>query len=288
MLRLLILSLLVIFTLSFPKTTLAHGGVPFILINSIPTVQNQIYGGANNFKIANELAPQNHVVGESINFEIDKKFVPLSPDQVNNTEYIWEFGDGSREVGLSVKHTYTKPKSYFLILKIKNLEYEINEVEFESLQINVLPKKDYTLPQAIIKVGGNVVQEPLKNPLSVKAGETIELDASSSKGKIKSFKWDFGDDSKVETKSKVKHTFKFQEPYIYSIFPILRIEDENGLISDAIIQVSNQGGATTSAQAEKKNNGNLLGYSLIGGAILIFSVAGFLILKSRAKPSKSG
>lgn len=272
-----------------PKPALAHGGPPFIKINSEINNSNQIFSGSILFKITYESAKNDFVVGNSLNFQIEKSLLPVAPSSVTDNSFVWDFGDKSdNEAGLDVTHKYSKPGSYFVILKVKDPNYQ-EAIEFESIMVNIVPNKDYALPVAVIKVNGKVYNDPLKNPILLEKGDNVEFDATASKGNIKSYKWDFSDSSSLETKGKLNHNFNFNSPYSYSFFPILRVEDQNGLISDAIVQISNQsiqgtGKASSAAKTStstKPSSSNGIYFLVAGILIVFFSGLTFIYFKKK-------
>lgn len=258
-----------------PQATLAHGGPPFIKVNGKPTIQNAVYAGSSLFKIPSEGAQVDYLVNEKLTFGVETNLLPVDPSIIAQSEFTWDFGDGTKAHPLNSTHTYQKAGSYIVILSVKDPSYN-TDVELESVQVNILPTKNYAIPKAIIKVNGKKITDPLKEPVVVKTDTTLEFDAGSSTGNIKSYKWDFGDGSPLETSKKVKHTFKFNTPYTYSVFPLLRVEDDKGLFNNGFVQLSSSDNTTNSSQTNQTTS------KTFNDSILIFLAAGLLIISGAA------
>jgi hypothetical protein len=155
-------------------------------------------------------------------------------------------------------------------------------VEIESVKVTVLANESYIPPQAVITANGKEIKDALKEPVLISKGQKVTLDAVNSKGKIKSYKWDLGDGSALVTSAKVEHTFEFSAPFSYSFFPILQVEDENGLISETLVQITNKEALETSDQQsqEKKTSFPLLWIGL-GGLAVGLIVGGILFLRAK-------
>lgn len=267
---------------------LAHSGPPFIKINNESTIANPVYAGSSLFKIPYENAPQTYLVGEKINFTVERNLLQVDPSAIPLSKFTWDFGDKHTSNTLDTSHSYSKPGSYFVSLSVIDPAYNDN-VELENLQLNIVNKLTDQLPKAVIKVNGKHVSDPLKEPFVITSGQSLELDATSSTGAIKSIKWDFGDGSKLETTSKVHHTFNFRSPYTYSVFPLLRVEDKNGFISDSFVQVTNSTDGSNktetqrSGQTQEKKVTNLLNYLFISVGFVMLLTIGFLLLKNFSK-----
>jgi hypothetical protein len=264
----------------------AHGGPPFILVNGQLTSANTVFSGSTFFKIANEIADQKFLVGQKVDFTIDTNLAPVDPSLIEQSTFTWEFGDGNKMDGIKSNHSYTKTGSYIVILKVKDPSTP-EPVEIESIQINVVPDANYTLPEAVVKVNGEEKKDALKEPTLVSKGDKVVLEGTNSKGKIRTFKWDLGDGSELVEGEKVEYTFDFSAPYTYSFFPILRVEDENGLTSDTLVQISNKEALGESSQDSKENNKtNFLGLGLLGLGGLGILVAGIAV-RQLAKSKKT-
>lgn len=277
------ITFILLVTTSLPAS--AHGEPPFIKVNGKQTIQNAVYAGSSLFKVPSEGTQEDYLVNEKLTFGADTNLLPVDPSIITQSEFTWDFGDGTKAHPLNSTHTYQKAGSYIVILSVKDPNYN-TDVELESVQINILPTKDYSTPKVIIKVNGKKITDPLKEPVVVTKNSTLEFDASNSTGNIKSYKWDFGDGSALETAKKVKHTFKFNTPYTYSIFPLLRIEDDKGLFNDGFVQLSSsdnsQTGSTKTKETDSKTSSNSFLILVLAG-LLIISGFGYFGFKKFSK-----
>ena len=123
-------------------------------------------------------------------------FSPTNPDTVTSikfdasgshdpdgviTRYLWDFGDGTSETGILVRHTYSRPGQYRVTLTVIDNQntsdntYEMVEVK----EANQLPIADFTF-----------------SPANPDTSTSVRFDASSSHdpdGIISHYAWDFGD-----------------------------------------------------------------------------------------------
>jgi len=231
----------------------AHGkGPPFVklngnYLNTNPIVNAMGLGFApeGSIILGSDSTSSAYLVNQELTFEIDEQFFPnpyqtFSPfgmpkDQpVITAVYQWNFADGSQpSEGQTVKHAYTKPGTYIIDLKVKYPEKNPDFVSVNTMQIDIVPTKDYARPVAKIIVEGTAVVDPMRDTVEVKPSTPIAFDASKSTGKIVKYQWDFGDE-KSSDKKIAKHRYGRDE---YFPVPILRVTDESGLISDAYVMI---------------------------------------------------
>ena len=146
-----------------------------------------------------------------------------------NPVYRWDFKDGSKkEEGKSVSHAFSKPGTYIVQLEAKFPGKTEDFASVDTIQMTVLPTKVYQSPVARIKVNGKLVEDPLRDTISIKPVTPVSFDGSDSKGKIVKYQWDFGDDKGAE-KQVTLHRYGRDE-----YFPVvaLRVTDENNIASD--------------------------------------------------------
>ncbi len=241
-----IILLLLILFLFNPQSVKANGAglPPFFKINGTLANPNplQAYGiTASSFLIPQDLAPENYNVNEAIAFEIDETALkPVVGDTLKRVEYAWDFGDGTKSDGLKNSHTYTKTGSYILILTI-NLYTQNNHIPtqfVDSFLIHVVPYKNYnTLPTALIKVNGKVVEDPLTETLDIDLSSPIAFDASDShsSSEIVEYIWNFGDDQ-TATKKTITHTYD----QVYYVTAVLRVRDKSGFIGESFVEMRNK------------------------------------------------
>jgi len=109
------------------------------------------------------------------------------------SNYFWDFGDGSTDTGMSVKHIYSNPGIYKVNLQVTDDSQLPNNKNTTS--INVIINK-----KPIADAGPDIVTEPGKE-ISFSGINSIDPD-----GEIISYMWDFGDGSSGEGKQ-INHTF---------------------------------------------------------------------------------
>src|SRR5574337_885091 len=146
----------ILFTINHIPVAEGHlaGQPPFLKVNGVyaqlyPVPVTSLY----NFDLPQDQPPDNYLVNQPINFELDKGRLPAPSEVIDKTKFDWDFADGSHDQGLKTSHIYTKMGSY--ILKIYADDNTTPKPQLiESVLINVLPDKSYQLPKAIIKVNG--------------------------------------------------------------------------------------------------------------------------------------
>lgn len=100
------------------------------------------------------------------------------------------------------------------------------------------PISSYKLPKSIITVNGWHSRDPLTDIFTNRFNNTILLDGSESRpgsGRIVEYFWDLGD-TRSEKEIKVTHSYTESFPIV---FPLLRVKDENGFISDSFVEIDN-------------------------------------------------
>ncbi len=281
-------SFLILTFTNIPVSAHTIGQPPFFKINGVfsnlyPIPTSSVEG----FNLPQDLAADNFLVGQTLNFELDSAKMPAPKEVIDQTQFFWEFGDGTTGNGLKNSHRYPKSGSYILAIKA---QYKTDPTPqlIQSVMLNVLPNKDYKLPQAVIKVNGKIIKDPLADIIKTNFNREITLDGSSSiagSGKIVSYQWDLGD-TQTSTKARLTHQYDSQ---LNQVFPVLRVKDENGLISDQFIELENgpdlgnnpAGFITDNLRPNKLvDNSNPLVKILIYGLIVVLSIGTtFLIVK---------
>jgi len=139
------------------------------------------------------------------------------------TEYIWDFGDGSKAFGPLVSHTYERPGEYTVTLRVYDQDGLSDE---RALHVRVLPpppKPDF-----------------IWWPQRPGAGELITFDASSSispNGEIVEYRWSFGD-GETATGKVVQYRYWYGGSYPVT----LTVVDELGATATVTKMVTVQGG----------------------------------------------
>lgn len=240
-LRLFIAITLLLFSL--PSQAGAHlaGQPPFFLMNGKYSGFYPVYSTSlSNFPLPQDMAPETYVVHQPITSEIDTRVLPFPPDVVAQTSFSWNFGDGITASGLKNTHAYTKPGSYLLTIHADYKGYSDPNTKplLQAVLLNVVPTKAYKLPQAHISVNGQVVHDPQNDTFSIPTGNKITLTADKSitgSVPIVSYFWDLGDGRK-STQKTVSVSYQDTQAYV---FPMLRVKDKNGFISDTYVQIEN-------------------------------------------------
>lgn len=237
----------------------------FALLYPVPTTS------LSDFNLPQDLAPQNYLVNQDLQFVIETDRLPAPPEVVAKTHFDWDFGDGAKTQGMSTNHTYTKIGSYIATIYANDGTTPTPQL-IESILINILPDQNYVLPKAVIKVSGRTSSDPLTDILQADFTKEVNFDGSISSGQIVSYSWDFGD-GKAGSGAQSSHTYEQKQN---QVFPVLRIKDSNGFIADGYVEVQNQLVTGQSAlkpanqpQSPKPKTGNQLIYSLLG-------ISGFL------------
>ena len=150
----------------------------------------------NSPPVADAGEDQRASVGELITFDGSKSF-----DRDGNIiEFIWDFGDGTKQKGINATHSYEKPGRYWVTLTIKDDSGSTTNISQDKalVIINHPP----------------VANANLKSFLS---SNTVQFDGTGSNdpdGKVIKFLWDFGDGSKGKGPSPIHF---YQNPGTYVV-----------------------------------------------------------------------
>jgi PKD repeat protein len=272
----------------YPVSAYANGaGLPaFFKINGTLAVSNplQQFGiTASSFLIPQDLAPENYILKEPIQFEIDQ--TPLQsvipPELLKKTTYTWDFGDGIKAEGLHNTHTYNKIGSYILILTINIYEEgATNPTKFvDSFLINVIPHKEYKdLPKSVILLNNKQINGTKNTFEDLNFSNQVTLDASQSKSssKITQYLWNLGD-GQTSTQPIVTHKYK-KDTYFQTV--VLRVKDSNGFISDTFVGIRNN---SEDPAEKKKSTYGLITGGAIGIALITFVIVMMITLKKNSR-----
>lgn len=275
-----ILSLFALFSFAFPQQNVyadPGGLTPFLNINgsyellypiSISSLPYAI------FPIPLYAAPDNYLINQPLNFTLDTNLMPVTQQDLQQAQFEWDFGDGTKADGLENTHTYTKIGSYSMTIRIKNAPHymQLNSsdptIPFNAVVINILPYTGYQLPQAAIQVNHKSVSDPLTNTLQFDFSKKLLFDASGSKQgsvPIVSYFWDFGDQTS-STQAIVSHMLESSDQTAGQTYSVLRVKDANGFLSDTYVEIDNSLYApgnspfkhTMSSPKQSKTNQNFL------------------------------
>lgn len=277
---------LIIFTgrfILFPIEASAHmiGQPPYFKANGVYTDFYPVPSTSlSDFRLPQDIVKQSILINQPVKFEIDKTQLPVPADVVDKTKFVWDFGDGTTESGLTNTHTYLKPGTYFLDIKADSGDGFEPQL-MQSTAINVLPDENYKLPKSIIEVNGRQSKDPLLDIINVNFAQEVNFNGSKSDGgssQITKYQWDLGDQN-----SKTDLSFKYQyKDNPYSVFPVLRIETKDGFIADSFVQLTDDKSFNSSPASSITTN-NKMDWKMIIGAILgslgIAAVLSWLISK---------
>jgi hypothetical protein len=294
-----------IFVLIFRLVSLvsAHtaGQPSFFRVNGVYSAYYPVPTSSSpEFKLPQDIAPENYLVNESINFEIDSSLLPMPKAVVDKAEFSWDFGDGTKKAGLKNTHAYSKPGTYFLDISAKYNEGKpssLNEGKpsslnedvtgepqlIQSMIINIVPSKDFKLPKAVLLINGRQSKDPLTDTLQAKFNQEFEFDGamSESDAPITEYIWDFGD-GQLSAGAKISHKYTTNP---YTVFPVLRIKTSDGFIADAFAQIVDESSFDAVAAKNKYSGGNILIWGYLA-LITIGIILSFFILWRKTKKKK--
>lgn len=218
-----------IFCLSTPVFAHLQPGPPYLLVNG--QYANTVGTISRVLVVPQDAIQSELLVNTEVSFSVDLARLSLPPTTLAGSKWRWNWRpDNSNFVeGQALKHTFTKTGSYLIDLQIKD-PTQSSFQSFDLVQVNITPKKPYLFPSAhitaSIKKDGEAVMATFDTQTTT--------DPSTS---LKQVSWDFGDGS---TGQGATTTHKYQ-PFTNSIFPLARIEDQNGVYNDVQIMLSDSG-----------------------------------------------
>ncbi len=161
----------------------------------------------NRPPLARITAPSSAVVGETITFDGSTS----SDDDGTITRYLWEFGEGTKEKGVSVSHHFARPGLYRVSLLVEDDSQALcaNDRIEHLIRINAPPVARFQV-KPVVAPGERVTLD---------GGESIDSD-----GSITAWNWDFGDQT---TATGEQATKVWKEPGTYTIH--LEVTDDSNL-----------------------------------------------------------
>jgi hypothetical protein len=235
----------------------------------------------NVFNLPEDLAAENYLVNQSLEMEMEPALLPVLPEIVNKTNFIWDFGDGFKGTDLKNTHTYQKMGSYILTIQA---QYGADQPQIiQSVLINILPDANYQIPIYRISVNGQESKDPLVDVIKLKFGSEFEFKGvvvNKPTSQVRSYFWDFGDQQSSQEKEP-KHSYNQD---LGQVFPILRVIDNNGFISDSFVEIENSkltADSVINKIAPSKTSGKQPSkWVLLGGgvvALLLLYLAWFMV-----------
>ena len=155
-------------------------------------------------------------------------------DVISDSDYVWDFGDGTTVTGIRVSHTYATSGSYTINLTVNDGESSAST----SKVINVLNGS----PVAVIT-----------GPNSVAKNHILTLDAyqsSDANGDVLTYSWDVGDGRPLMTGASVSYAYSVSGNFTVT----LSVSDgETSTTTSKIISVDNQAPTATISSADTVN-----------------------------------
>lgn len=271
-----LLGLIIINCLVYPVPILAHDKAqPYFLrlndsyLDHYPIKSTSL----PDFILPQEIDSTPLLVNQPITFEIEKNNIPLQDKKSADDSFIIDFGDGQKSNGIHLEHSYTQIGSYILTLSVKPLFAE-HEIIFDHVLINIVPDKNYQLPQAVIKIN-NAASLP-ETVIDFRKQVSLDGIDSKSNNQIVNYLWDLGDGKSTDSSS-VDHTYA---NYNFGANVLLRVKDQKGFIADSSIRLVDSQKQDTAPKNTNSLSPTILFLFLIG-CLAIFSVVAFRL---RRKP----
>ncbi len=294
-----LLTLLLIWPVMLSGPARAHvgGQPPFFKVNGVYSGLYPVQSTSlDNLPLPQDMAPANYLVGEKIDFEIDVSQLPIPPEIIAKTKFVWDFGDNSKkEIGLKNSHIYSRMGSFVLSIEADTSNYDASlpSQSIQTTMLNILPNANYHLPRSVILINDQIVTDPLNQPIYVDFKKKIRFTASRSISdvSIASYLWDLGDGKSFTTQS-IDYLYPKNEypqgPGFVNV--VLRIKNSDGFISDSFAQVEDQilsdklGLITPTPNPLTKSTfiGTSLNNKLKIATAITVSLVGWFILKRQA------
>jgi hypothetical protein len=135
-------------------------------------------------------------------------------------QYEWDFGDGSKSLGVRAEHCFAGPGTYIVSLNALNLV--TNEVQFNEVS--------YRLEISLVE------QPYITGPDTCYVGEPVQMTASETHlpgWNIGRYYWNFGDETIAEGKVVTK---TFEQTGVYEMQLIVSTEpDRNGVVQESCV-----------------------------------------------------
>ncbi len=253
---------------------------PVLLVNGKKAQKNN-FPYSKNTLIPIFKTDENVIKNQPINFELDTSFLRLSGENQSDV-FIWDFGDKQNAEGKSVSHTYSNTGTYFIKIEAKFADVPFNQ-EITSIQINIKPDKEYEIPKAVITLDKKIVSGT-EEEIKIANGQELEFSAENSisnSSQIKSYEWDFMDEER-KFGQVTKHIF--QNKLNSDHYAILRIKDENNLISDTYVKIHEENPDAKSQNEIKHSKSPIIPFILITGLVVLsLTVVTIIFLKIISK-----
>src|SRR5258706_9573209 len=131
------------------------GGPPFLEVNGKYALTNPFFSNDPNINIPQDVNPETSplYVNEPISFIIDTDKLLVPPNIARASTFRWTFDEntGEQQIGKDLTYTYHKAGSHLITLEV-NAPGETEFLVIDTVQIDILPDKNYHLPKASMAV----------------------------------------------------------------------------------------------------------------------------------------
>lgn len=227
----------------------AAGQPPFFKIDGVYTNIYPVPSVSDaGLSIPQDIAPNNYLVGQKINFEVDWKVLGVSEEVVKLTSFRWDNGDNTRARGLTQTHAYNKPGTYIQTISALPQGIETPQL-LQSTLIHIVPDASYIPPVPRIIANGSIVNNPSQDIIYADLSKPIHFEVTSNgSSPIKRVQWDFGD-GKTGEGSKIVHQYPVAAVVggLSMVQTVARVTDTKDFFSDTFIMIYDKSLLTTPA-----------------------------------------
>jgi large repetitive protein len=156
------------------------------------------------------------LIGEPVVFDGSKS----ADDDGNILNYHWNFGDGTRAIGITPRHVFWHPGTYHVKLLVRDDSGRPANVHTDEVVVTIKTPPNVT-PRAHIAISGSVL---------TRVGIPIMFDGSKSSdgdGNILLYDWDFGNGAKARGVAPV-YTYQVPGQYIVTLLVMDDYENPGG------------------------------------------------------------
>jgi hypothetical protein len=235
------LTLFAVVFLQIPTQAHAHlpGQPPFTFVNGETAGYYPVgFSSLPDLTLPQDAAPGVYLVNTSLDLKLETAQMPFFPEEIAAYEFTWDLGDGSKDSGLELHHTYTTTGSKIVTIYSRDTRTKDDAQLLSTLYVNIVPTADYHIPQIAISVNGTRITDLKTDSISAAFTKSVILDASQStvgSAPIVSYIWDLGNRQLAKDAKVIAH----YDNLFSSTLPVVRITDKNGIFVDANIQINN-------------------------------------------------
>jgi hypothetical protein len=230
-----LLSTIIIFLILIPSVS-AHeiDDIHSLKINGVFTKKYlHVDLSTDAFFVPRDQAPDVYLINQPLNLEIVPQTLPfLTKFDALQLDFSIDYGDGRSDTGLKQNISYPRPGSYIINIYAGPKGHSHPQLVHSTL-INIVPDKNYPLPQAVIHLYGKEIKQPIDSQ-QISFNQQLSLDASNKNSSgPNEYLWDLGDKHSANT-SKLTHQYSQDH---YRAMVVIQIKDSNGFISHAAIEL---------------------------------------------------